>query len=94
MGLWTNESTVTLDGCAEFDRLEVNAIAGRHIIEDVHASYEKAVASCRAEGKVSLTGVDGEARWIRCDPEHEWPSTVATRYRLMAPFTAVPKAKR
>ncbi len=93
-GLWTNKASITLDGCPEFDRFEVGAIAGRHIIEDVHRSYEASVASCRADGKVALTGVDGEVRWIRCDSAHDWPSTNATRYRLKSPFAAVPKARR
>lgn len=91
-GLWTNEASITLDGCPEFDRFEVEAIAGQHVIEDVHRAYEESVASCRAEGKVALTGVGGEVRWIRCDPGHDWPSTVATGYRLVSPFAVVPTA--
>ena len=94
MGLWTNKASITLDGCPEFNRFEVQAVAGKHIIEAVHRSYEASVASCRAKGRVSLTGVGGEVRWIRCDPEHDWPSTTATRYRLISPFAAVPRAQR
>ena len=93
-GLWTNEASITLSGCPEFDRFEVEAIAGRNIIEDVHLSYEASVASCRADGKVALTGIDGDVRWIRCDPEHDWPSTDATRYRLISPLAAAPTAQR
>lgn len=94
IGLWTDDASITLSGCPEFDRFEVQAIAGRHIIEDAHDSYEASVTSCRAEGKVALTGVDGEVRWIRCDPRHDWPSTVATGYRLVSPFAVVPTATR
>lgn len=93
-GLWTNKASVKLDGCPEFDQLEVEAVAGRHIIEDAHDSYEAAIASCRADGRVALTGVDGEVRWIRCDPEHDWPSTDATRHRLVSPFATVPMPQR
>ena len=93
-GLWTNKASIKLDGCPEFDLFEVEAIAGRHIIEDVHGSYEASVASCRADGRVALTGIDGEMRWIRCDPEHDWPSTQTTQYRLISPFAAVPTAHR
>lgn len=90
LGFWTNDASVTLDAaaCPEFDRFELDRIAGRHIFDDVHQGYEAAAASCDAEGRVTLTGVDGgDERWIRCDTEQQWPSTVRAAYRLTAPFS-------
>ncbi len=88
-GFWTNDASVTLDtpACPDLDGFELDTIAGRPIFDDARQSYEACAEACAAEGRVSLTGVDGgETRWIPCDTEHRWPSVMRSKYRLITPF--------
>lgn len=86
-GFWTHDASVTLDsGCPELHQFEVDTIAGGHIFNDVHRSYAATAASCGDRGQASLTGVDGDTKWISCDEAYEWPATVGSEYRLIAPF--------
>lgn len=92
-GFWTNDASVTLDAatCPDLDRFELDTVAGSHIFDDAQRSYQSAAESCAKEGRVSLAGVDGkETRWIRCDTDHQWPSTVRAKHRLIAPFARPP----
>ena len=93
VGYWTNDASITLDapGCPELNGFELQAVAGRHIIEDVHLGYAAVAASCRDEGRVMIVRVGGDQKkWVKCDPSHEWPSTIGSRYRLVAPFDKGP----
>lgn len=87
-GYWPHPASLTLDapGCPEFHGFELQAVAGRHVVRDVHAAYAATVAACGAEGRVAISGGDAERKWVRCDRAHEWPSTIGARYRLAAPF--------
>lgn len=92
-GFWTNDASVTLDAatCPDLDRFELDTVAGSHIFDDAQRSYQSAAESCAKEGRVSLMGVDGkEERWIHCNTNHRWPSTVRAKYRLIAPFARPP----
>lgn len=93
VGFWTNGASVTLDAptCPALNSFELQAVAGRHIIEEVHGGYAGAAASCRDAGQVLIAGVSGKQRWVNCDRSHEWPSTTGARYHLAAPFAGVPK---
>ena len=89
VGYWTNGASITLDapGCPELNGFELQAVAGRHIIEDVHLGYAAVAGSCRDEGRVMIVGVgDDQKKWVKCDPSYEWSSTTGSRYRLVAPF--------
>ena len=88
-GFWTNDASVTLDApaCPDLDRFELDTIADSQVFDHARRSYEASAESCTAEGRVSLTGVDGgETRWILCDAEHRWPSAMRSKYRLITPF--------
>ncbi|MDE0691419.1 MAG: hypothetical protein OXI55_04150 [Gammaproteobacteria bacterium] len=92
-GFWPDDASFTLqaDACPHLDRFELDTVAGSHIFDDAHQSYQSAAESCAKEGRVSLMGVDGnEERWIQCDTNHRWPSTVRAKYRLIAPFARPP----
>ena len=93
VGYWTNDASITLDAprCPELNGFELQAVAGRHIIEDVHLGYAEVAASCRDEGRVMIVRVGGDQKkWVKCDPSYEWPSTIGSRYRLVAPFDIGP----
>ena len=93
VGFWTNAASVTLDAtpCPALNGFELQAVAGRHIIEEVQGAYAGAAASCRDAGQVLIAGVSGKQRRVNCDRSHEWPSTTGARYRLAAPFAGVPE---
>ena len=93
VGYWTNDASITLDapGCPEPNGFELQAVAGRHIIEDVHLGYAAVAASCRDEGRVIVVGVgDDQEKWVKCDPSYEWWSITGSRYRLVPPFDEGP----
>ena len=97
VGYWTNGASITLDapGCPELDGFELQAVAGRHIIEDVHLGYAAVATSCRDEGRVMIVGADDDQKkWVKCDPSYEWSSTTGSRYRLVAPFYKGPSTPR
>lgn len=90
-GFWTNDATITLDtsACPGLDTLEVQTVAGFDVMAEAHAGYGAAVESCAAKGRVQVRGVaphDAKDAWLACDRSYEWPSTVGSRYRLVAPF--------
>lgn len=87
-GFWTSEGSVTLDApnCPLLDGFELQTIAGHHIIKDFHLSYAALVDSCGKSGRVLAAGIDGEGKWIRCDRSYQWPTTIKSKYRLIAPF--------
>ena len=88
VGFWPEEGFVTLHAprCPALQGFELETIAGRHIIEDVYASYAETASSCRDAGRVLAAGVNGEQVWVQCDRSYAWPSMTGTRYRLVAPF--------
>ena len=90
IGYWTEDASIMLDavGCPELNGFELQAVAGRHIINDVHGGYAAAAVSCRDEGRVPISSVGSDRQqWVDCDRSYEWPSTTGSRYRLVAPFS-------
>ena len=59
VGYWTNDASITLDAprCPELNGFELQAVAGRHIIEDIHLGYAAVAAACRDEGRVMIVRV-------------------------------------
>ena len=87
-GFWTNEDSVTLDApdCPLLDGFELQTIAGHDIITDVHLGYAALADSCGKQGRVLASGINGEEKWVKCDRSFQWPPTMRTQYRLIAPL--------